>query len=102
MEVRRVDEDATAYSHRDAAYAVNMNASWTEGEAEQHIQWARDFSTAMQPLSSGGYVNFLSNEGEERIKAAYGAAKYERLVDLKNKYDPTNLFRMNQNIRPTV
>ena len=101
-EASRVDEDATAYSHRDAAYAVNMNASWTEGEAEQHIQRARDFSTAMQPLSSGGYVNFLSNEGEERIKAAYGAAKYERLVDLKNKYDPTNLFRMNQNIRPTV
>ena len=98
----RVAENATAYSHRDAAYALNMNASWTEGEAERHIKWARDFSIAMQPYSAGVYVNFLGNEGEERIKAAYGAAKYERLVGLKNKYDPTNLFRMNQNIKPTV
>ena len=98
----RVAENATAYGHRDAAYALNVNASWTEGEAEPHIQWARDFSMAMQPYSAGVYVNFLSNEGDERIKAAYGAAKYERLVRLKNKYDPTNLFRMNQNIKPTV
>ena len=98
----RVPENATAYGHRDAAYALNVNASWTEGEAERHIEWARDFSMAMQPYSAGVYVNFLSNEGDERIKAAYGAAKYERLVRLKNKYDPTNLFRMNQNIKPTV
>jgi FAD/FMN-containing dehydrogenase len=55
----------------------------------------------MQPFSSGGvYVNNLGNEGEERVKAAYGT-NYERLVSLKNKYDPTNLFRFNQNIRPT-
>ena len=98
----RVAEDATAYGHRNAAYALNINASWAEGEAERHIQRARDYSSAMQPYSAGVYVNFLSNEGEERIRAAYGAAKYERLVGLKNKYDPTNLFRMNQNIKPTV
>ena len=98
----RVAEDAMAYSHRNAAYALNCNASWTEGEPERHIQWARDFSTAMQPYSAGVYVNFLSNESEERVKAAYGATKYERLVTLKNKYDPSNFFRLNQNIRPTV
>ena len=98
----RVAEDATAYSYRKAYGALNCNASWTEGEPEQHIEWARDFSSAMQPYSAGVYVNFLSNESEDRIKAAYGAAKYERLVKLKNKYDPTNLFRINQNIRPTA
>ncbi len=98
----RVAEDATAYSHRNAYGALNCNASWTEGEPEQHIQWARDFSTAMQPYSAGVYVNFLSDESDDRIMAAYGAAKYERLVTLKNKYDPTNFFRINQNIRPTA
>ena len=64
----------------------------------------RDFWTAMQPFSTGGvYVNFLSeDEGEDRVKAAYGAANYERLVALKNKYDPTNFFRLNANIQPTL
>ena len=61
---------------------------------------------AMQPFSTGGvYVNYLgqeADEGAERVKAAYGSAKYERLVALKNKYDPTNFFRLNQNIKPTV
>ena len=65
------------------------------------MQWARDFSTAVQPFSSGVYVNFLGDEGEERAKAAYGATKYERLVALKNKYDSTNFFRVNQNIKPS-
>ena len=97
----RVAEDATAYSHRDAAYALNCNASWIEGDSEPHMQWARDFSTAVQPFSSGVYVNFLGDEGEERAKAAYGATKYERLVALKNKYDSTNFFRVNQNIKPS-
>ena len=98
----QVAEDATAYSHRNAAYALNCNASWTEGEPERHIQWARDFSTAMQPFSAGVYVNFLGDEGEERARAAYGPTKFDRLVSLKNKYDPTNFFRINQNIKPTV
>ena len=100
--VAGVAEDATAYSHRNAAHALNCNASWTEGDPGPHIQWARDFSTAMQPYSEGVYVNFLGDEGEERVKAAYEAKKYERLVALKNKYDPTNFFRVNQNIPPAV
>jgi len=67
------------------------------------MQWARDFWEAMHPIANGGvYVNFLGNEGEERVRAAYGPAKYARLVDLKNRYDPTNLFCLNQNIKPTV
>ena len=97
----RVDEDATAYSHRDAAYALNCNASWVDGDADPHIEWARAFSTAMQPFSSGVYVNFLGDEGQERARAAYGPKKYERLVALKNRYDPTNFFRVNQNIEPS-
>ena len=98
----RVAEDATAYSHRDAAYALNCNASWVEGDSDPHVQWARDFSTAVQPFASGVYVNFMGDEGDERARAAYGSAKYERLVALKNKYDPTNFFRVNQNIKPTL
>ena len=97
----RVAEDATAYSHRNAAYALNCNASWVEGDSEPHVQWARDFSTAVQPFASGVYVNFLGDEGDERARAAYGPTKYERLVALKNKYDPTNFFRVNQNIKPS-
>ena len=100
--VSRVPEDATAYSHRAAAHALNCNASWVDGDPQPHIQWARNFSTAMQPFSAGVYVNFLGDEGEERARAAYGAQKYERLVALKNRYDPTNFFRVNQNIKPTA
>jgi FAD/FMN-containing dehydrogenase len=101
--VSRIDEDATAYSHRDAAYSLIINCAWTEpNESEKHIQWTRDFWKALQPFSSGGaYVNFQSrDEGEDRVRATYGTAKYERLSKLKKKYDPLNFFRLNQNIRP--
>jgi FAD/FMN-containing dehydrogenase len=71
-------------------------------ESAQHIRWADALWRAMQPFSSGGvYVNYLSNEGDERIKAAYGSS-YERLAQLKHAYDPSNLFRFNQNINPTA
>ena len=81
---------------------MNMIALWDEGKANTHIEWARTFWTAMEPFATSGvYVNYLGNEGEGRIRASYGA-NYERLVALKNKYDPTNLFRLNQNIKPTV
>lgn len=97
----RVGKDETAFSHRDAAYDVVIMPMWTEAaESAQHMQWADKLWQAMQPSSSGAvYVNYLSNEGEARIKAAYGTS-YERLVALKTRYDPTNLFRFNQNIQP--
>lgn len=101
----RVDEDDTAYAHRDAAFAMVIQAAWQDpAQSDEHIGWTREFWTAMQPFSTGGvYVNFLSeDDGEDRVRAAYGAEKYERLVALKNKYDPTNLFRLNQNIKPAV
>ena len=102
--ISRVGHDETAYIHRAAPFLLNINAMWTDPhESEKHIAWARDFWAAMQPFSAGGvYVNFLSNEGEDRVRAAYDARTYERLVALKNKYDPTNFFRLNQNIKPTT
>jgi len=102
--IKRADADSTAFAHRDADYVLNIIGLWMEHEKpDQHIAWARDFAQAIQPLSTGQvYLNFLGDEGAERVKAAYGAARYERLVALKNKYDPTNLFRLNQNIKPSV
>jgi len=99
----RVGADATAFSQRDDSHNVNVNAVWTEEDpdAERHIAWARDFFDAMQ-LHAGGrvYLNFLGEEGGNRVRQAYGAATYERLVELKRAYDPTNFFRLNQNIEP--
>jgi len=99
----RVGEDDTAFSQRDAAHNVNINAVWTEDDpdAERHIAWARDFCVAMQPHAGGRvYLNFLGEEGGTRVRQAYGARNYERLVELKRAYDPTNFFRLNQNIEP--
>jgi FAD/FMN-containing dehydrogenase len=96
-------EDETAFSQRDAAHNVNINAVWTEDdpEGERHVAWARDFFSAMQPHAGGRvYVNFLGDEGAERVRQAYGDRQYERLVELKRAYDPTNFFRLNQNIEP--
>jgi FAD/FMN-containing dehydrogenase len=100
--VRSAGEDETAFSHRDALCALNIVTKWVDPrDAEKHIQWTRDFEAAMRPFSTGGvYVNFLGEEGEDRVKAAYGPAKYARLAALKKKYDPANFFRMNQNIKP--
>jgi FAD/FMN-containing dehydrogenase len=104
--VNRVGIDDTAFNHRDARYNLLIVGIWTDPAAKaENVKWVRDLWDAMDPYSSGGvYVNYLgqeADEGAERVKAAYGAEKYERLVALKNKYDPTNLFRLNQNIKPT-
>jgi FAD/FMN-containing dehydrogenase len=99
----RVAEDATAYGHRDAAFAFSIDAAWEDPrDDERQIAWTRGFAAAMEPHAMGVYVNFLGNEGDERVRAAYGAGKYERLAALKAKYDPTNFFRLNQNIRPAT
>lgn len=102
--VRRVSAEATAFGYRDAPFILNIVGLWKEAtETGRHIAWAREFFQAVQPYSTGNpYLNFLGDEGEGRVKAAYGGKKYARLVELKNKYDPANLFRLNQNIRPTI
>ena len=90
-----------AYSSRDVGYVINVHGRWeTAGEDDRGIAWAREFFAASKPFASGGaYVNFLTQDEADRLEFAYGKA-YDRLVRLKKKYDPTNLFRVNQNIKP--
>jgi FAD/FMN-containing dehydrogenase len=99
--VSRVGRDQTAFSQRSAPYSLIITGEWTDpAESDRHIRWARDTWEAMRPFESEAvYVNYLDADESERIKAAYGG-KYERLAALKAKYDPTNFFRLNQNIRP--
>jgi FAD/FMN-containing dehydrogenase len=103
---QRVQATATAFSHRDVLCEWGCLSSWLEPAADAvNIQWTRALAEAMRPFTTGrDYVTQIgleTDEGMERIKAAYGK-NYERLVALKNTYDPTNLFRHNQNIKPTV
>jgi FAD/FMN-containing dehydrogenase len=99
--VRRVRKNATAFADRTSPYDLVIMPMWVDpSESEKHMKWADDLWNAMQPFSSGAvYVNYLGSEGEGRVKAAYGT-NYPRLVRIKRKYDPTNLFRVNQNVKP--
>jgi hypothetical protein len=101
--ISRHGNDESAYARRDAQYLVNLHTRWSDPSRDEAcIGWARDLFAAAATYSTGGvYVNFLSSDEESRVRAAYGA-NYDRLVALKNKYDPTNVFRVNQNIRPTA
>lgn len=99
----RVGADETAFSQRATTHNVNINAVWTEDDVagERHVAWARDFYSAMQPQAGERvYLNFLGDEGADRVRQAYGERQYERLTELKRRYDPTNFFRLNQNIEP--
>jgi FAD/FMN-containing dehydrogenase len=99
----RVPADATAFGHRDAAHDINIVGAWLpdDPEPDRHRAWVRGFFDALEPHSRGVYVNFTSDDSPERIRgAAYGEAKWKRLVALKKQYDPTNFFRLNANIPP--
>jgi hypothetical protein len=100
--VARVSEDATAFPNRTAQHNLNIVGAWTldDPEPERHVAWVRETWEAMQPFARGVYVNFMSDEPADRVRAAYGPEKYERLVALKRRYDPENVFRHNQNIAP--
>jgi FAD/FMN-containing dehydrogenase len=99
--VARVSNDGTAFHGRDAGFTLNINGNTATAEGfDEQRQWARDYWEALAPFHSGVYVNFLMEEGDARVRQAYGDAKYERLRALKRTYDPTNVFRLNQNIRP--
>lgn len=93
--------DSAAYAHRDALFVMNVHGRWTDkADDGRCIRWARDYFKASAPFASGGvYVNFLTADEGDRVKAAYGQ-NYDRLAEIKRKYDPTNLFSMNQNIQP--
>jgi FAD/FMN-containing dehydrogenase len=99
--VARVGEDETVFNGRRAGHTFNINATTVTSEGfDEEREWSRTFWSALAPYHTSVYVNFLMEEGEERIRQAYGAAKYDRLKALKTKYDPENFFRLNQNIRP--
>jgi hypothetical protein len=99
--VARVGEDETAFGGRDAGHTVNVVGITRTGEGfEQEREWARGLWTALQPHHQNVYVNFLMEEGEDRIREAYGPTKYDRLKALKRKYDASNFFQLNQNIPP--
>jgi FAD/FMN-containing dehydrogenase len=100
--ISRVGEDETAFSGRGAGHTFNITAATAGRDGfDEEREWVRDFWSALEPHhTSGVYVNFLMNEGEDRVREAYGTEKYERLKALKRRYDPDNLFRLNQNIPP--
>jgi FAD/FMN-containing dehydrogenase len=101
--VHRVGKDETAFSYRDATWSATINGVDPDpANNERIISWTKEYGEALHPYSAGGaYVNFMMDEGQERVKATY-RDNYERLVAIKNEYDPTNLFRANQNIKPTA
>jgi Berberine and berberine like len=100
--VSRADPDATAVGEREVGFDVSLAAGWPPGDPDpdRHRAWVRRGWEALRPHSSGVYVNFLSDEGAAGVRTAYGR-RLDRLVALKDRYDPGNLFRMNANIPPS-
>jgi FAD/FMN-containing dehydrogenase len=96
----RIAPDAMAYGHRDAKFVLNVHGRWDEAKDDQKgIGWAREFFKASAPYASAGaYVNFMTAEEGDRVAAAYGS-NYNRLVQIKKRYDPDNIFHLNQNIK---
>ena len=101
--VSRIPENATAASHRDDVYIAHPIACWEDhADTDRHIDWVKRFSDAMRPFTTGGvYLNFEPTAGDEQVRAGYGTEKYAKLVALKDKWDPENVFRVNQNIKPS-
>jgi FAD/FMN-containing dehydrogenase len=97
----RVGDDETALGHRDSKFGIYIFAVWPDpSDSARHVEWARAFHAALRPHMNGSYVNEIGQEG--RVQEAYTPHTYARLVEVKNRYDPNNFFRMNQNIEPTV
>ena len=101
--VGRVSPGDTAFYQRDAQFNIEVALSWEDATlSSQNIEWGRDFWRGVAPFASRGfYVNTEMDPGERRLRDNYGA-NYDRLVELKNRFDPNNLFRLNANIKPTV
>jgi len=97
----RVPADATAFAHRASRIMVNV-AAFYDGPEDRVVRenWVSNFAAALQQTDKGAYVNFLGDEGNARVRAAYPGPTWDRLVHIKRRYDPTNLFRLNQNIQP--
>jgi FAD/FMN-containing dehydrogenase len=97
----RVPNEATAFAHRDRRVMINVAALFEQPEERAlHEAWVSEFAAALQRGPAGAYVNFLGDEGDARIREAYPGSTLARLQDVKARYDPANLFRLNQNVRP--
>jgi len=97
----RVSPSETAFAHRNTPFVLNLHTRWHKAtDDERCLKWARDLHESTQEFARGVYVNFISQEGEDRVKDAYTPEVWNRLVEVKKKWDPQNTFRMNQNIRP--
>ncbi len=97
--IARVGNDDTAFNGRSSGFTINVNATTATADGfDEEREWSRGLWSALEPYHTGVYVNFLMDEGEERIRQAYGPARYDRLKALKKRYDPDNFFRLNQNI----
>jgi hypothetical protein len=99
----RVAQGGTAFGNRQASHAITLDGAWRPGEdlGERDTAWAREFFVVLGRFREGVYVNFLGgDEAPERVREAYGATIYDRLVDVKTAYDRDNVFHHNQNIRP--
>jgi hypothetical protein len=99
----RVPVDATAFAHRRSRILVNVAALYeSPDQAPLHEPWVNGLMAALKQSDNGAYVNFLVDEGEARIRAAYPGKTWDRLRAIKRRYDPANLFRLNQNIPPAT
>ena len=100
--IARTAEDATAFAGRSAGFWLGVEAEWDDVAVdEEHVAWVRDTMAALQPFTvANHYVNDMVERGDEVVRSVYGPEKYERLVRLKRTYDPDNVFRLNQNVRP--
>jgi hypothetical protein len=100
--VNRKTVEATAYPHRDVEFVLNVHTRWRDPQQDRAcIDWARAFFDAAAPTATGGvYVNFMPQDENDRVRAGAYGPNFERLARLKARYDPDNLFRMNQNIAP--
>jgi len=99
----RVPADATAFAHRHSRIMVNV-AAFYDGPADRAVReaWVADFAKALRQGDAGAYVGFLGDEGQARVRQAYPRSTWDRLAAIKARYDPTNLFRLNQNIPPAT
>ncbi|MGW2721769.1 BBE domain-containing protein [Streptomyces sp. NPDC001492] len=99
--VRRTGSDTAAFAHRDAEFALNIVGTWADrADDRTGTTWVRDFWAAIRPHTSGVYVNFLGMEGADRVRTAYDDRTWTRLTEVKQHWDPDNVFRLNQNISP--
>jgi hypothetical protein len=98
----RVPDDATAFAHRNRRFMVNVAALYERPEEDEvYAPWVADLAAQLQRGPVGAYVGFLGDEGEARVHDAYPKPTWDRLVEVKARYDPSNVFRLNQNLQPT-